>query len=103
MNKRGQGGSELRVHEKRRMMLRRREFANYLRENSGVKVYSTSSEIIVWFPVCAGDSSPRALKNAGRRPPRFPPDKCSVSHTSTSQPTHPRLKGIAAAMASATN
>ena len=37
MEKRGQGGSGLRVRKKR-MILQRREFANYLRENSGVKV-----------------------------------------------------------------
>jgi hypothetical protein len=46
------------------MIVQRREFANYLRENSGVKDHSTSSEIIVWFAVCAGDSSPGVLKNA---------------------------------------
>ena len=44
MDKRGQGGSELRI-KKRRMILQRREFANYLRENSGVKDHATSSEI----------------------------------------------------------
>jgi len=37
MNKRGQGGSELRVHEEKALIMERREFANYLRENSGVK------------------------------------------------------------------
>jgi len=31
--------------KKRRMILQRREFANYLRENSGVKDHATSSEI----------------------------------------------------------
>jgi len=46
------------------MIVQRREFANYLRENSGVKDHSTSSEIIVWFAVCAGDSSPRVLNGA---------------------------------------
>jgi hypothetical protein len=45
MNKRGQGGSELRVQEKGRMIAQRREFANYLRKNSGVKGDATSSEI----------------------------------------------------------
>ena len=44
------------------MIVQRRGFANYLRENSGVKDHSTSSEIIVWFAVCAGDSSPRVLR-----------------------------------------
>ena len=37
MNKRGQGGSELRVHEEKALIMERREFANYLRENSRVK------------------------------------------------------------------
>jgi len=46
MNKRGQGGSELRVQEKKgRMIVQRGEFANYLRKNSGVKGDATSSEI----------------------------------------------------------
>ena len=45
MNKRGQSGSELRVQEKGRMIVQRREFANYLRKNSGVKGDATSSEI----------------------------------------------------------
>jgi hypothetical protein len=43
MDRRGQGGSELRV-QKKRMILQRREFANYLRENSGVKAYRISSK-----------------------------------------------------------
>jgi len=51
MYKRGQGGSELRV-QKKRMILQRREFANYLREDSGVKAYRISSKVPLWL--CRG-------------------------------------------------
>ena len=48
MNKRGQGGSELRVQEKKgRMIVQRGEFANYLRKNSGVKGDATSARFKV--------------------------------------------------------
>ena len=37
MKKRRQGGSELAFKKQGRMIVQRREFANYLRKNSGVK------------------------------------------------------------------
>jgi hypothetical protein len=37
MDKRGQGGSELHVQEKWRIIPHRQDFAKYLRENSAVK------------------------------------------------------------------
>jgi hypothetical protein len=51
MDKRGQGGSELRV-QKKRMILQRREFSNYLREDSGVKAYRIPSKVPLWL--CRG-------------------------------------------------
>jgi hypothetical protein len=42
MKERGQGGSELGIEESGRMIPQWRDFANYLRENWGVKELATS-------------------------------------------------------------
>jgi hypothetical protein len=68
MDKRGQGGSELRVR-KRRMILQRREFANYLRENSGVKAYQISSKVHCGCAEARGPA--RKIAPFGRRAFQF--------------------------------